>query len=159
LTAAVIRDRDGEPLKALTEVGLVTGREMKKNLRGVKGIILLALSLIGGTLTALLLVSYFQRELADVPPEMLREAQKKIFTNAFHDAATGEYLADAPLALVMMLNLCVWLAPALIWLAGFDAISGEVQHRTIRYWSIRTRRTSYYVGKFLGLWGTVGVMT
>src|SRR5687767_7693300 len=105
------------------------GREVRKNLRGMKGIVLLVLSLVGGTLMALLVVKYFQHQLADYPAADLRTAQEAIFTKMYSDPAMGKYLADAPLALVVMLRFCVWLTPALIWLAGFDAISGEVQYR------------------------------
>ena len=143
----------------LSEIGLIVGREVKKNLRGVKGIILLLLSLIGGTATSLMLVRYFRRKLEGVDPAAVREAQVQVFTDVFRDADMGKYLGDAPLSLVMMFNLCVWLAPALVWLASFDGISGEIQHRSIRYWTVRTRRTSFYLGKFFGLWATIGVIT
>ncbi len=148
-----------QTVKPIQEIGLIVVRELRKNLRGVKGIILLALSLVGGTAAALLLAKAFQRELESASVEMIHQAQEEVFTKMFHDPEMGKHLATAPFSLVLMLNLCVWLAPALIWLAGFDAISGEVQHRTIRYWTVRTRRFSYYLGKFLGLWATVGVMT
>lgn len=146
-------------MKPIQEIGLIVGRELNKNLRGVKGIILLALSLIGGTAVALLLVKAFQRKLEGANPEMLRQAQGELWSEWFHDKAVGEHLSTAPISLVFMLPLCIWLSPALIWLAGFDGVSGEVQHRTIRYWTVRTRRVSYYVGKFLGLWATITAMT
>ncbi len=146
-------------MKPQAEIGLVVQRELLKNLRGVKGIILLALSLIGGTAVAYLLARALGRPLEDLDPAQVRLAQEKMFTEAFHDEATGKYLSDVPLSLIAMLNLCVWLAPALVWLAGFDGVSGEIQHRTIRYWSVRTRRVSYYLGKFFGLWATIATMT
>lgn len=146
-------------MKPLQEIGLIVARELKKNLRGVKGIILTALSLVGGTAVAFLLAYAFKRGTEGASPAMIREMQQAAYTQSFGDAEMGAHLADAPMALVKMLTMCVWLAPALIWLAGFDGIAGEVQHRTVRYWSVRTRRFSYYLGKFLGLWATVAVMT
>lgn len=143
----------------LAEVSLVTGRELRKNLRSIKGIILLALSLVGGTFVSYLLTRAMQTQFEKVPPDQMRMVREKALTELFHDEATGKYLADAPINLISLLNLCIWLAPALIWLSGFDAVSGEVQHRTIRYWWVRTRRSSYYVGKFMGLWATIAVMT
>lgn len=142
-----------------SEVALIASREIRKNLRSVKGIILLMLSLLGGTLTSILIVRYLTEKLARVPPEALRQEQERVFTQAFRDAETGKYMSDAPLSLFTMFNLCVWLTPALVWLASFDGISGEIQHRSIRYWTVRTRRTSFYAGKFLGLWATIGVIT
>ena len=31
--------------------------------------------------------------------------------------------------------------------------------RRVRYWTLRTRRASYFVGKWLGLWATVSAVT
>ncbi len=146
-------------MNPLNEVALIMGREIRKNLRGVKGIVLLALSLIGGTLMALAVVKFVTHKIGAVPAELIQAEQEKIFTELYNDAVMGKYLAPAPVALVVMMGFCVWLAPALIWLAGFDSISGEVQYRSIRYWAVRTRRSSYYVGKFFGLWATVAMIT
>ena len=41
----------------------------------------------------------------------------------------------------------------------FDTVSGDLQHRAVRYWSMRTRRVSYVLGKWLGLWATVSGIT
>lgn len=141
------------------EIGLVIRRELLKNLRGVKGIILLLLSLIGGTATSYAFVRSFSNRMKGVDPAMLRQAQEEAFTEMFRDADMGKYLADAPFTLLFMFNLCVWLAPALIWLASYDTVSGDVQYRAIRYFTVRTRKTSLYVGKFLGTWATVSIMT
>lgn len=135
------------------------GREVRKNLRGLKGIILLLLSIVGGSATSLLIVDFVQRKVEGASKVALHQAQAELLTQAYRDSAMGEYLADAPLPLLVMLNFCVWLAPGLIWLASFDTIAGEVQYRTVRYWTVRVRRESYYVGKFLGAWATVAVMT
>lgn len=143
----------------LAEIALVTQREIRKNLRSIKGIILLALSLVGGTFVSYLITRWMQSQFEKAPPELVHKAKEEALTQMFHDEATGRYLADAPINLISLLNLCIWLAPALIWLSGFDAVSGEVQHRTIRYWWVRTRRSSFYLGKFLGLWATIAVMT
>ncbi len=134
-------------------------RELLKNLRGVKGIILLLLSLIGGTATSYFSVRAFSSRLKDVDPAMLKQAQQEAFTEMFRDAEMGKYLADAPISLLFMFNLCVWLAPALIWLASYDTVSGDVQYRAVRYWTVRTRKTSLYLGKFFGTWASIGVMT
>jgi ABC-type transport system involved in multi-copper enzyme maturation permease subunit len=54
-----------------------------------------------------------------------------------------------------MLGITLWLSPLLIALLGFDSVAGELQHRTARYWVVRTRRSSYIAGKFVGLWMVV----
>ena len=146
-------------MNPLHEIGLIVARELRKNLRSAKGIVLLLLSLLGGTGIALLIVAYFQAELANVPREELRAAQDDLFTRAYNDPAMGHYLGGAPLALVVMLFLSVWLAPLLVALAGFDGISGEVQSRAVRFWTVRVRRSSYFVGKFVGIWAVVSIIT
>ena len=150
-------------MNPMNEIGLIVARELRKNLRSAKGIVLLILSLLGGTLIALVIVWFFQKQLqrlpAGVTAEQLRVGQDEIFTELYGDPVMGHYLGGAPLPLVAMLFLSVWLAPALIALAGFDAISGEVQNRTVRYWTVRVRRTSYFFGKFLGIFCAVSVIT
>jgi ABC-type transport system involved in multi-copper enzyme maturation permease subunit len=141
------------------EVGLVAARELRKNLRSAKGIVLLVLSVVGGAATAYLMARYFQTKLSGVSADELRLEQEALFTQATGDPAMGKLMATAPLPLVMTLNLCIWLTPLLIALAGFDAISGELQHRTVRYWTVRTRRGSYFVGKFVGVWASVSAIT
>jgi ABC-type transport system involved in multi-copper enzyme maturation permease subunit len=61
--------------------------------------------------------------------------------------------------LAAILRGTIWLTPLLVSLIGFDGISGELQHRSVRYWTIRTRRASFYVGKVLGLWTVVAIVT
>ncbi len=146
-------------MNPLQEIGLIVARELRKNLRSAKGIVLLLLSLLGGTAIALLIVSAFQNELGNVPAEALREAQSGLFLRLYKDPDMAEYLSRAPLALVVMLMLSVWLAPMLVALAGFDGISGEVQNRTVRFWTVRVRRHSYFIGKFLGIWVAVSIIT
>ncbi len=43
-------------------------------------------------------------------------------------------------------------------LIGFDGVAGELQNRTVRYWTVRTRRSSYFAGKLLGLWAVVALV-
>ncbi len=145
-------------MNPLAEISLVVQRELRKNLRSVKGIILTALSIFGGTGTALLAVQAFHREFANVSAEEIRIGQQELFTKVYKDPVMGSYMSTAPLSLVFMLELTIWLAPLLIALSSFDAISGDIQHRTVRYWTVRTRRVSYYAGKFFGVWATVSTI-
>jgi ABC-type transport system involved in multi-copper enzyme maturation permease subunit len=59
----------------------------------------------------------------------------------------------------MMLIGTLWLAPLLVALLDFDAVSGELQHRTVRFWTVRVRRSSYMLGKYLGAWIAVLAVT
>ena len=52
-----------------------------------------------------------------------------------------------PTSLLVFLKVTVWLGPLLIALLGFDLVSGELQHKSVRFWTVRTRRWSYFAGK------------
>jgi ABC-type transport system involved in multi-copper enzyme maturation permease subunit len=145
------------------EVAIVAQREVRKNVRSAKGIALLALSLMGGVVAALVFAWFDklkQEKLASLPPEGVVEAQRQIILMLGDgDEALGDALSKAPGALLGAFKITVLFGPALVALLGFDALSGELQHRTVRYWTVRTRRVSYYVGKVLGLWVVVSALT
>jgi ABC-type transport system involved in multi-copper enzyme maturation permease subunit len=145
------------------EVMLVAQRELRKNIRSAKGIVLLALSLLGGVVVALVLAwieKVKQEKLAHLPPEAVAAVERELILQLGDgDEVLGDALAKAPGALLGALKVTIWLGPALVALLGFDAISGELQHRTVRFWTVRTRRVSLYVGKVLGLWAVVSALT
>jgi ABC-type transport system involved in multi-copper enzyme maturation permease subunit len=146
----------------LSEVRFVAQRELRKSFRSAKGIVLLVLSLLGGTAVTLLLawVQQLKREkLTNVTPEMMESAREDAMTQAFGDPATGKLLAHTPEVLLAVFFITIWLTPLLISLLGFDNVSGDMQHKSVRYWTLRTRRASYMVGKWLGLWTTVSAIT
>jgi ABC-type transport system involved in multi-copper enzyme maturation permease subunit len=143
----------------LSEISLILRRELRKNVRSIKGLVLTGLSLVGGPVVAYFVVHKIRSELQGVTDIELQQGQEKVYTEAFNDAVMGHYLSTSPPALVIMFILAIWLAPMLIALSSFDAVSGEVQHRTVRFWTVRTRRGSYFVGKFLGTWATIGIIT
>jgi hypothetical protein len=60
---------------------------------------------------------------------------------------------------VVLQALGVWLVPALVWLSGFDSLTGDLGQRTFRFFALRVRRPSFYVGKLLALWATVAAIT
>jgi hypothetical protein len=138
------------PVSPFAEVQLVTARELRKSFRSVKGIVLAAVSLAGGAAVAMLFawLDRVQRENlpADINPH---DAQEKFFSH-WYGPETGKRLADCPYSLWMMLVGTLWLAPLLVALLDFDAVSGELQHRTVRFWTVRVRRSSYMIGKYLG---------
>jgi ABC-type transport system involved in multi-copper enzyme maturation permease subunit len=144
----------------MAEVGLVVGRELRKNLRSVKGILLAALTLLGGFGVSMLLVwaEQARRSAKQLTPEMVKAAQEQLLSEVYGEEQ-GRYLADAPDVLLILLQITVWLGPMLIALMSFDAVSGEIQHRAVRFWTVRTRRSSYFAGKFLGVWAVVSAIT
>ena len=149
-------------MSPLSEIRIVAQRELGKSFRSAKGIVLLVLSLLGGAGATLLLVKAQQlkrEELAGADAEMIRELREKAATKIFGDPATGKSLAEAPEVLMAVLLLTIWLTPLIISLLGFDSVSGDLQHKAVRYWTLRTRRWSYFIGKFVGVWATVSMMT
>ncbi len=149
-------------MSPVNEIRLVVQRELRKNFRSAKGILLAALSLLGGSGVALLMVKYqeFKRQdLGEVSPEMIHDFREKALLKAYGDEKMAKSLAEAPEVLLALLLLTVWFTPLLVALMGFDSVAPDIQHRSVRYWTLRTRRWSYFVGKWAGLWATVSAVT
>lgn len=148
-------------MSPLQEVRHIVLRELRKNFRSIKGIALGILTLLGGAGIALLIAKAYEfkrQELGQVSPEAIHEARLAILKKAY-EVDTANWLADAPDALLGLLNFTIWLTPLLIALMGFDSIAPDIQHRSVRYWTLRSRRWSYFIGKWAGLWATVSIVT
>ena len=148
-------------MSPLLEIRFITQRELRKNFRSIKGIALGVLTLLGGSSIALLIAKYEEfkhKELNAVSPEQIHDLRQKGLEK-FYDFDTAKWLADSPEVLLGLFGFTVWLTPLLIALMGFDSISPDIQHRSVRYWSLRTRRYSYFLGKWAGLWTTVSAVT
>jgi ABC-type transport system involved in multi-copper enzyme maturation permease subunit len=142
------------------EIALVVRRELRRNLRSAKGIALGVLTLLGAFVSALVCTSIegSKRELAGDATAYL-EFKRAAIEKFTGDAAFAAHIASAPESLLLFLKINVWLAPLLVALLGFDSISGDLQNRTVRYFTLRTRRSSYFAGKLLGLWAIVALVT
>ena len=148
-------------MSPLQEVRHIVLRELRKNFRSIKGIALGILTLLGGAGIALLIAKAYEfkrQELGQVSPEAIHEARLAILKKAY-ELDTANWLADAPDALLGLLNFTIWLTPLLIALMGFDSIAPDIQHCSVRYWTFRSRRWSYFIGKWAGLWATVSIVT
>jgi len=136
-------------------------RELRRSVRSVKGIVLGVLTLMGAFVTSLVCVWLEGSERQSqnvVSTEAYIELRKAAIEKATGDASFAAYAASVPTSLLIFLKVTVWLAPLLIALLGFDLMSSELQHRTVRFWTVRTRRWSYFTGKMLGLWAVVALM-
>jgi ABC-type transport system involved in multi-copper enzyme maturation permease subunit len=148
-------------LNPLVEVWLIVARELRKTVRSVKGLVMLGLSVLGA-IASVMRQPRFEEALKKAEAmgsEAFREAKVQVLAGMYRDQKVGERLADAPSRLVIFFFIAIWLTPLLVTVVGFDSISADLQYRSVRYWTIRTRRASYYVGKFLGLWASVAAMT
>jgi ABC-type transport system involved in multi-copper enzyme maturation permease subunit len=145
----------------LVEVWLIVARELRKNMRSVKGLVMLGLSVLGAIATVMRQPRFEEmlKKAEGMGAEAFHDAKAQIISGLYRDDKIGERLADAPVRLVLFFFIAVWLTPMLVAVLGFDGISADLQHRSVRYWTIRTRRASYYVGKYLGLWAAVASMT
>jgi ABC-type transport system involved in multi-copper enzyme maturation permease subunit len=149
----------------ILETWHIVVRELRKNFRSVKGIVLLTLSVLGGGGLALIHVflEQGQKKLSEgIGTELsqgkLEEANEMLFQKWYGNPEIAKYLAPSTSALPLATLITYAFIPLLIAIIGFDGISGEVQHRSVRFWTARSRKTSYYLGKVLGLWLTVSLM-
>lgn len=128
----------------------------------MKGIILGVLTLLGAIVASLVCVWLEGSDRAHAGAgsnEAYVELKRQVLEKASGDAAYAAYTASIPSSLHVFLQITIWLGPLLIALLGFDIVAGEMQHRSVRFWTVRARRGSYFAGKLLGLWLLVGLIT
>jgi ABC-type transport system involved in multi-copper enzyme maturation permease subunit len=141
------------------EIRLVMSRELRRSFRSFKGVLLGLIALAGGAGVSMLFAWMDRMKREALPAGLdIKDAQEPLF-EAVYGPETGKALAACPYSLWMMLMATIWLGPLLISLLDYDSVSGEVQHRSVRFWTVRTRRSSYIVGKVLGAWLTVLAVT
>jgi hypothetical protein len=141
------------------ETGLLVARELRRSVRSVKGIVLGIITLVGAVLSSIGVVWMQGADLAKAgSPEALEEANRRVVEQLTGDAALASQVASMPESLRNFLEITVWLAPLLIALLGFDSIASELQHKAVRFWTVRARRSSYFAGKLLGLWALVALV-
>ena len=149
-------------MSPVAEIGLIAARELRTSTRSVKGIILGLLTLLGSALAIFICIwieSTARDKLGADSTEAFAQLQEQMYIKGGTDPGLAAYLAHTPLSLMVFLKVMVWVGPLLVALLGFDSVSGDLQHRGVRFWTVRTRRWSYLLGKFFGLWGTVSRIT
>jgi ABC-type transport system involved in multi-copper enzyme maturation permease subunit len=140
----------------LSEVSLITWREARKTFRSARGVALAVISALAGGAVSMLFAWFDRMGRERLPPDTdLHEIRDRFFTTWYRQAGLGHHLADCPYALWMMLVANLWLAPLLVALMTFDAVSGDLQRGTVRFWVVRARRSSCLLGKALGAWMAV----
>ncbi len=144
-------------MQVLSEVLLTFGRELKRTLRSAKGIGGLVLFLIGGAGVAITLFSaldrahYWEAE-RGTRSAIRRQALDAMYEGVAQKDAIVEYLLRMPEPVLAFYQLATFFLAMLTMVWGFDAIAGDVQYRTIRYVTLRARRPSLVVGRWLALW-------
>lgn len=78
--------------------------------------------------------------------EEMRSGMLGVLVDA--DPAMIEALGRVPLVVLIVFKLTLFFLPAYVALMGFDQMSGEVGSKSIRYLTVRARRSSVLFGKF-----------
>lgn len=143
-------------MNPMQEVGHLVGRELRRSVRSAKGLVLFLLCAMGAAGTAML-ISASERALKD--GHLDGSGAQRQFLEGFYDAAVASRLANVPGIVIWMLIGTVALAPGFVALLGFDAVSAELQFRSVRYWTVRMRRGSYFVGKVVSVFVLAALAT
>ncbi len=151
-----------------SEVGLTAARELRRSVASARGVALLLLFLLGGAGASLLYIKVSNYNLlgmvTDMPltpeqtAEVMREAKLGTLRKLYPEA-TAVALAACPSVLLFLFKGTQWVMPLLSLLLGFDIVAGDVQHRTMRYMVARAGRPAIVLGKALGLWALLAVVS
>ncbi|MBI3183580.1 MAG: ABC transporter permease subunit [Myxococcales bacterium] len=78
------------------------------------------------------------------------KAKKELIRTLFSDdEALTEALLATPLQLLIIFKLGLFFLPLFAALLGFDRLSGDIGPKTMRYFAVRSRRSSVLYGKFM----------
>ncbi|MGE6763294.1 ABC transporter permease [Corallococcus interemptor] len=142
---------------------MIWAAELRRAVRSGRAIVLLGLYSMFSALV-LLVVGFVTRELqsqlnAGLPgsamdPDMAAQAADQMHRGVLgfltsNDSAMMEALAHVPIVVLIVYKITLFFLPAYIALMGFDQVSGEVGPRSMRYLTVRARRSSVLLGKFL----------
>lgn len=119
------------------------------------------LFVLGGALPSLLEFRAVKFLGMDPTAGVAQEERRALFEQVLlkvHAPETAKHLSYCPPLLFILFVLTTVFAPFFVLFIGFDQISGDVQHRTIRYMAGRSRRESIVAGKALGVWAVISVM-
>jgi ABC-2 type transport system permease protein len=158
-------------LEGLREIGVIFGAEFWRTLRSVRVVVLLVLYLM---FTGMVFLGFRwgankveeqvdkqveQLKENGVPEEEIREKLKEVtdksrrefISSVFgnDDEAMTEALLVMPLVVLVVFKISLFFLPVYVAIMGFDQIAGEVGPRSIRYLTVRSRRSSVMFGKYL----------
>lgn len=149
-------------MEGLQETWVVARAEAARTFRSARVIVLFALYALFMVIVLFVtaavtdaLSSSLQAQLQDAPDQEQAKAALEGARSGFlgwvldADPALLEALRDVPLLVIVVFKISLfWLPPYLVLMA-FDQISAEVGQRSIRYLTVRARRWSILLGKFL----------
>lgn len=150
-------------METLTEVTVIWGAELWRAVRSAKAIILLALYLMFTAMVLVGLAFAFRQMQSNLDEQLalhggsIDAVQPQIdqLKHGFvgwlfgEDEALLGALAEVPLIVLLTFKITLYFLPLYIAIIGFDQISGEIGPRSIRYLTVRARRSSILWGKYL----------
>lgn len=140
------------------EIGLVLLRELVRSLRSAKGIFLALITFVLGVATTLVLL-YIQAKVYQKTGTAQGQAIGEGALELAYGKEIATSLATVPHVTFIMFSTTLTTAALLAAGLGYDAIATELQYRGIRYSTVRARRESVVVGKFLGTFALASLMT
>lgn len=146
-------------MNPVVEIYLLVLRELRKNLRSVKGLVLLLICLLGAIGTSLVIT-----KATDAGREQGLDAEKaagfgfEVLKNMY-DESVARRLEHAPGVPMAMFIGMIFLLPGFVALVSFDSVSSELQYKAVRYWTVRVRRASFFLGKVFGVFTLVATTT
>lgn len=156
-------------MEGFRETAIIAGAEFWRTLRSARVVVLLLLFLmftgvsgvaVQGCASGINKQTQAQAaklEEAGVPAEEIERATeegkqeaRRQFVAAFFsdDEALTNALLATPLVLLVLFKLTLFFLPLYIAIMGFDQISSELGPRSIRYLTVRSRRSSVLFGKY-----------
>ena len=129
-----------------------------RNLRSAKGLVLAGICVLGGVGTTLVTLSAQGRIGSKFGAESVHSMREEAIAQVY-GKEIGKALAGMPEVLFVLMSGTLALAALLAVFVGFDTVAGDLQHRAVRYWTVRTRRSSYFVGKYVGMFAVASALT
>ncbi len=147
--------------EVVRETSIIWRAELSRALRSSRWLVLFLLYAVF-TAMALLIVVGIARSVhtsmssaaEGIDPDKVREAadathRKLVETFFSNDPSLTDALLTLPLVLLVVFKTTLRFLPLFIGIMGFDIISGEIGPRSIRYLTVRARRSSVLFGKVL----------
>jgi ABC-type transport system involved in multi-copper enzyme maturation permease subunit len=148
-------------VESIREIPIVARAELYRMVRSARTIVLLVLYCLFSTLVLLIVGSVARAFQSSVNRQIGGQADPEAIQRAFAEARRGvlgillsgdaailEALKEIPLVVVIVFKVSLLFLPAYVALIGFDQMSGELSQRSIRYLTVRARRSSILFGKF-----------
>ncbi|MFN0062249.1 MAG: ABC transporter permease subunit [Myxococcaceae bacterium] len=133
-------------MQTLSDTRTLTGFELRRAFAGGRVLAISALFLLGVAALAWALT----RMHVSAPDEALEHMRPQLIATLLGTTLEGaEPWADFPLALLATVRVVFWLLPALVALLGFDQLSQELDTRSVRYFTLRVRRSAVLISKLL----------